>query len=95
MFIAKNCDFGIKTSPLTSNNEGGLPVKVSGILLIVFRFKVIFSPVDPLPLVAPLTNIPFSYSKETANPSNFNSQAISNLSEFIEDEILLCQLPKS
>ena len=41
---------------------------------MVLTLWVIFSPTTPSPLVAALTNLPCSYSRETDKPSIFNSQ---------------------
>lgn len=65
----------IKTSPRISIRAGILsPYKRKGMALMVLTFSVIFSPVVPSPRVAACTKRPFSYSRLTASPSNFNSQ---------------------
>ena len=50
-----------------------------GIVLIVLTFSVISSPTTPSPLVAPLTNLPFSYIKDTDNPSILSSHTYSGI----------------
>ena len=40
---------------------------------IVLIFFVTFSPLEPSPLVAAISSIPFIYNKFIANPSNFGS----------------------
>ena len=44
-------------------------VNFCGIVFTVFKLSVISSPTNPFPLVAPLTKIPFLYSKLTDKPS--------------------------
>ena len=46
---------------------------VSGTVFMVFTLLVISSPTTPSPRVAALTNLPFSYCKDTLKPSIFNS----------------------
>ena len=58
-------------SPRTSISISFLNLR--GIAFIVLTLLVISSPVTPSPLVAPLTNLPFSYNKDTDSPSIFNS----------------------
>ena len=45
---------------------------------MVRRFWVTSSPTVPSPLVAPCTNVPFSYVRFTAKPSIFSSHTRSN-----------------
>ncbi len=58
---------------------------VFGIVFMVFKFSVTSSPSKPSPLVEPLINFPFSYSKETERPSTFGSTmyAIFSILSFI------------
>ena len=59
-----------------------------GICLIVFRFSVTSSPICPFPLVAPCTNIPFSYFRAVDNPSIFVSTTYFSSSLFSSDTFL-------
>ena len=70
-FISSNSFFPIKTSPRTIILI--FSFNFLGMFFIVFRFSVTSSPTSPFPLVAPLTNSPFLYSRLTDNPSIFVS----------------------
>ena len=75
-----NADLGNSTSPRASNLSGTSPITLRGTDLTVLRFRVTSSPTVPLPRVAPLTSMPFSYVKATARPSYFSSQTMSKAS---------------
>ena len=66
-FNFSNSSLPIKTSPRTIISI--FSFNSFGIVFIVFKFSVISSPTCPLPLVAPLINFPFLYSRLTDNPS--------------------------
>ena len=70
-FILSNPALEINTSPRTIISTSSF--NFLGICGIVFKFSVISSPTSPLPLVAPLTKIPFLYSRLTDKPSIFVS----------------------
>ena len=67
-----NTALGIYTSPRTQRYGIG-SVSSRGMLLMVFRFSVTSSPTNPSPRVAPLTNLPSRYIKETESPSILGS----------------------
>ena len=64
-------------SPRTSISTSSF--NFSGITFIVLTLWVISSPTVPSPLVAALTNFPFSYNKDTDNPSIFSSHIYSGV----------------
>ena len=66
----------INTSPRTTMSIGSF--SFLGIVFIVFKFSVTSSPTTPSPLVAPLTNTPFLYSKAADKPSILVSTTYSN-----------------
>jgi len=70
-FISSKSFFDINTSPRTVISI--LSFISIGIVFTVFKFCVTSSPTNPFPLVAPLTNFPFLYSKADDNPSIFVS----------------------
>ena len=74
-FNLSKSSFPINTSPRTIMSIGSF--NFCGMCFIVFRFSVTSSPTSPLPLVAPLINSPFLYSKATDKPSIFVSTTYS------------------
>ena len=78
LLILSNSFLGRKISPLTSNFSGIFPPLISiGMFLMVLIFSVTTSPLLPSPLVTARINLPFSYTRLMATPSNFNSQKYS------------------